>query len=50
MLIYCIVAALLLCVPVIIGVQIKAAIDNHKATKGVTIWREMPDGTLKRIK
>lgn len=50
MFVYCIMAALLLCVPVIIGVQIKSAIDNHKATKGVTIYRIDKDGNLKEIK
>ena len=33
-----------------IAVQIAAAIENHRACKGVTIYRIRKDGTLEKIK
>ncbi len=48
------IALLIALVAVVVGgviwALIHGAIENHRAWKGVTIYREQPDGTLKRIK
>lgn len=48
------IALLIALVAVVVGgviwALIHGAVENHRAWKGVAIYREQPDGTFKRIK